>query len=312
MSYYKSGKIKFKILEILKDNPTHGYNLMSILSEKQINSQPSYLYKILRSMKENGLVIGEETPSDQGPNKEILYLTDKGEKEYYNLLIDSASAFFQLIMEANIKAISKFNIKMLNQVGFGPNELEGKVIYFYGPNIPYNLLGQIIRGIFGPLDIKIRIYIQAPKNLPENAFKSFDNTKVELILFDSRLGLRANTIDIMFILGDSLIKPLKDVIQESIDILKNDSVVFFHVRSQEKAKRPRMFFKIIQEVLKEFPVDKDKLAKIFPRTFIRKFPGKRLKKEEINSILNEHFNKVKVIEDQLFMDIFMGKNPRKS
>lgn len=74
------------LLCLLKEEQSYGYSLMENLSdfgfvEDEVNI--SVIYRKLRSMEKNNLVISSWVESEQGPNQRIYKITKQGNKELY-------------------------------------------------------------------------------------------------------------------------------------------------------------------------------------------------------------------------------------
>lgn len=72
------------LLCLLKEKKSYGYSLMEDLSkfgftEDEVNI--SIIYRKLRSMEKENLVVSSWSESDQGPNKRTYEITDKGRQE---------------------------------------------------------------------------------------------------------------------------------------------------------------------------------------------------------------------------------------
>ncbi|WGS64954.1 PadR family transcriptional regulator [Marinitoga aeolica] len=67
------------LLLFLKDNPTHGYSLISKLKELgfEIN-EPTIIYRHLKKMENFGFIYSKIMPSDEGPPKKVFFITDLG------------------------------------------------------------------------------------------------------------------------------------------------------------------------------------------------------------------------------------------
>lgn len=82
--------IELPILGLLKERPTHGYDLKQRLDTiLGFTWQPSYgsLYPMLRKMEERGLVTKALGPKGPGPQKQIYRLTPAGEARLRELLL---------------------------------------------------------------------------------------------------------------------------------------------------------------------------------------------------------------------------------
>lgn len=77
------------ILSLLTEEETHGYNLLERLVqcefiEKETNI--SIIYRALRIMEKDGLVISKWEESNQGPKKRLYEITSKGNRELDSLI----------------------------------------------------------------------------------------------------------------------------------------------------------------------------------------------------------------------------------
>ena len=73
--------IQPSILLTLKGKPSHGYELIQNISQFEFiegNAPPGMIYRHLREMEDNGLVISEWKTDEAGPAKRIYRLTTEG------------------------------------------------------------------------------------------------------------------------------------------------------------------------------------------------------------------------------------------
>ncbi|MGD9975432.1 MAG: PadR family transcriptional regulator [Desulfatirhabdiaceae bacterium] len=74
--------IQPSILMTLKEKPSHGYDLIQNISQFEFiegNAPPGMIYRHLREMEDNGLVVSEWNTDDVGPAKRIYRLTSEGD-----------------------------------------------------------------------------------------------------------------------------------------------------------------------------------------------------------------------------------------
>ncbi|MCA1623789.1 MAG: PadR family transcriptional regulator [Acidobacteria bacterium] len=73
----RRGDIKFHLLEILKDAPRHGYEIISELETRSGGYRPSpgSVYPTLQMLEEGGYLTGEQVEG-----KKVYTITDKGRK----------------------------------------------------------------------------------------------------------------------------------------------------------------------------------------------------------------------------------------
>ena len=68
------------LLLLLKESPAHGYELLERLREFSIERDPGGLYRTLRAMEHERLVVSSWEPSFTGPDRRRYELTDTGER----------------------------------------------------------------------------------------------------------------------------------------------------------------------------------------------------------------------------------------
>jgi len=69
------------ILLLLAEEPAHGYELIGRLSDfgiDQSSTDPSVLYRCLRTMESEGVLSSKLDPSGSGPARKVYELTDEG------------------------------------------------------------------------------------------------------------------------------------------------------------------------------------------------------------------------------------------
>lgn len=69
------------VLLLLRDQESHGYELMGRLSDLGVDVPPTTggLYRSLRTMAEEGLVTSYWSTPDRGPARRVYVITEKGE-----------------------------------------------------------------------------------------------------------------------------------------------------------------------------------------------------------------------------------------
>jgi PadR family transcriptional regulator, regulatory protein PadR len=73
------GLIQPRLLLLLAQKPAHGYELMEVISqEDEPTTDPGNLYRILRAMEQDGLVISDWDTSGGGPARRIYQIADQG------------------------------------------------------------------------------------------------------------------------------------------------------------------------------------------------------------------------------------------
>lgn len=89
--YNKAGRfVEACLLCLLKEEKSYGYSLIERLAEFGVDADSiniSIIYRRLRNMENDDLVISSWIESDQGPNKRIYEITDAGILELDNWII---------------------------------------------------------------------------------------------------------------------------------------------------------------------------------------------------------------------------------
>jgi poly-beta-hydroxybutyrate-responsive repressor len=81
------GFIQPRLLLLLAQKPTHGYELMDALRSVQGDenlSDPGLLYRTLRQFEQDGLVTSSWDTDGHGPARRVYQITDSG-REYLDL-----------------------------------------------------------------------------------------------------------------------------------------------------------------------------------------------------------------------------------
>lgn len=109
----RRGDIKFLLLEILKDNPKHGYEIISDLESQSGGYRPSpgSVYPTLQMLEEGGYLTGEQVEG-----KKVYTMTEAGIK----LLEERGAKPF----EANPKMAQAFEIRK-SLMKFGSAVMDG-------------------------------------------------------------------------------------------------------------------------------------------------------------------------------------------
>ncbi len=107
LKYNKGRFIEACLLCLLKENKSYGYSLMENLSnfgfeKDEVNI--SIIYRRLRGMEEENLVISSWSESDQGPQKRVYEITDEGIRE-----LDNWIDFLTSRKKRITKIINKYN-----------------------------------------------------------------------------------------------------------------------------------------------------------------------------------------------------------
>ncbi|MFX1449588.1 MAG: PadR family transcriptional regulator [Promethearchaeota archaeon] len=306
----KSDKIRFRILRILKDFPTHGYNLYLMLSKEDLVNNPSELYKILRSFKKKGLIVGEGSKSPQGPNRTIYSLTEKGLDEYYSQVIDSADNFFELMIEANSTTIVETIKEGTRRLNFDIEKIENKKIFIDSFQIAHRLQSNLVHKLLIPLKRKNHVYLQS-KVMNEHELMYFKDGILDIRMLDENLSIKSHMMDIIFAFGRTSKDLFENHLNEILKILKNDGILFLFIRRRENIREPKIFKVFIDDLFKNVPKKQhEKLQQIIPFHHSTEFLENPLKDNEIKDLLLNYFENVELLPLPAFLSVILAKKPK--
>ncbi len=87
----KAGRfVEACLLNLLKEEKSYGYSLMERLAEFGLDEDSiniSIIYRRLRNMEKDNLVVSSWSDSDQGPKKRMYQITDQGLLELDNWIL---------------------------------------------------------------------------------------------------------------------------------------------------------------------------------------------------------------------------------
>lgn len=287
----RSEIVRFEVLKLLKEAPTHGYDLFLLIQDKDpdLIKQVSDLYKILRGMKKDGLIKENEEESKHGPNKKILELTSDGIDEYYDRVLEMAKAFFELLSEANAGFMRQFDEIALSELGLDSNFFENKSIFIPADDKPVFMVIRFIKNILVPFNLPMKLYLQIDSEANHRLFWSIEKSKIDLQLIDTNLRLKDESIDIILFAIPELREILIDKVKKYKKYLKKGGICLFLCRENPDRSHPRVmrgFFQG-QSIFQGMPEKyKSKLAEFFP-TFRNIKNGKRYEVNHSQNILND-------------------------
>ncbi len=96
------------LLALLLEEPAHGYVLIERLEEMGLSFKGvpyAVVYRMLRTMEEDGLITSQWDISGNGPSKRIYHVTNEG-KKYLKMWVRRAKNNLQ-VMEEMISKIEK-------------------------------------------------------------------------------------------------------------------------------------------------------------------------------------------------------------
>jgi DNA-binding PadR family transcriptional regulator len=306
----KSEKIRFRTLKILKDFPTHGYNLYLMLSEEGLVNNASELYKILRSFKKKGFIIGESLKSPQGPNRTIYSLTEKGLNEYYSQVIESANNFFELMIEANSITIADAVKEGTKKLDFDIEKIENKKIFIDSFKIAHRLQSNLIHKLLIPLKKKNQVYLHS-KIMNEHELMFFKESILDIRILDENLIIKPHIMDIIFTFGRTSKDIFENHIIEILKTLKKDGILFLFIRRRENVREPKIFKVFIDDLFKNIPEKQHKkLQELIPFHHSTEFTENPLQDNEIKDLLLNYFENVELIPLPAFLSVILAKKSK--
>jgi DNA-binding PadR family transcriptional regulator len=194
----KSTEVRFAILKNLALGPGHGYDLFTILKAEFEIKNASELYKVLRGLKDEGLITQASLETSGGREREILELTPKGFEAYYQELLKASKNFLDLISETAIRRLGEGIVKRLE-------ELEYRTIFettesvFVHLSIALERQLQLINQVSRHFKKHPVIYIQ-PGSAEQS---SLDLLKVtpRIHVLDRNVTIKPGSIDVAVVFG---------------------------------------------------------------------------------------------------------------
>lgn len=82
--------LKHTVLGCISKFPAHGYDMLRNIFKDFLEQRPEVnkgqLYTLLQRMEKEGLIERELVPQDKAPNRKLIKITPRGEKEFYRWL----------------------------------------------------------------------------------------------------------------------------------------------------------------------------------------------------------------------------------
>lgn len=78
------GDLPALVLAVLSKQPLHGYGIareVKLLSDDALTLKEAALYPALRTLEQEGLIVGQWQPQEKGADRKVYTLTDRGAQE---------------------------------------------------------------------------------------------------------------------------------------------------------------------------------------------------------------------------------------
>jgi DNA-binding PadR family transcriptional regulator len=307
----KAEFIRFEILKNLNRQPTHGYELFTMLYGMQVVKNRAQVYKFIKTMKKEGLLRAD--PPSKGdiaaPQKEILRVTEKGREIYLEELLGLLIRHRDILVERTLRKVSQQTFEQLGNLPIS-TDLRNKVIFIeygdYWPLSRYEL--HFIFAFFEHHAEGAHIYIRRASKDP--VFLPPWNKSIEIIEIPFEKGLPANFADAIIALGFDQ----KSLLHEKLDgptswtrSLKPDGVLILAYALELQRFEKENYYALLAE---EFdPPYKER----FYRAIGMKMPmlmkqDNALKNSEIEATLMKFCGKVRQYSIMGQYDAFLGMN----
>ncbi len=194
----KSTEVRFAILKNLALGPGHGYDLYTILkSEFEIKSA-SELYKVLRALKDEGLVTQASVTTSGGREREILELTPKGFEAYYQGLLTASKYFLDLISETAIRKLGEGIAKRLQELDLSAI-FDNTESVFVHLSIPLERQLQLINQVSRYLKKDPVFYIEPDPT--DTTSLDFVKASPRIHVLDRNTTIKPGSIDLALVFG---------------------------------------------------------------------------------------------------------------
>lgn len=197
----KSNEVRFAILKNLSMGPGHGYDLFTLFKNDLEIKNPSELYKIIRGLKEEGLVRVASVEKSGGREREILELSPAGFETYYQELIKASKNFLDLISETGIRKLGEGVVRRLKEMSMDSIFEETESI-FVDLAIPIERKLQLLNQMMFNFKKSPTIYIQRPRTAENEAI--FLKSSPRIHFLDENMVIKPGTIDLVLLFGPIL------------------------------------------------------------------------------------------------------------
>ena len=299
----KSNDLLVNVLKKLNYNPDHGYNIYTKLKEDCQIKNPSELYKILRNMESKGLIEVIAIEKENGRNRKILAITQKGRDKYYNIILNSAFIcvdllYDALVYRANILIAKKFKEKRYRKYFETENTILADL------EIPIEHQMNFLKEFAGLFKEKQRVYLPNPY-LKNQKFRQLPDN-LEYTILDEHMSLKPNSVDVIFSTG-CLFYPRIEGPESWIDLLKPDGKVILLLFSKPFRNATDNAFYLVKLLVKSL-IDQEMSKEAIPdfltgflknqsETAIPTFP-------KIKQVLSKYFDKINVLDEKAQLNYF--------
>ncbi|NMC04507.1 MAG: hypothetical protein GYA24_04805 [Candidatus Lokiarchaeota archaeon] len=194
----KSNEVRFAILKNLALGPGYGYDLFTIMKDEFEIKNASELYKILRAMKEEGLVSKTSLETTGGREREILKLTPKGFETYYQGLLKASKYFLDLISETAIRRLGEGFVKRIEEMDYR-TILDDTGSIFVQLSISIERQLQLINQVSKYFKKNPVIYVQ-PGNRDQTGLE-FVKASPRIHVLDKNVSVKPGSIDLVVVFG---------------------------------------------------------------------------------------------------------------
>ena len=314
----RTDDVRFAILKSLSLGPSHGYNLFQQLKDEYEIKNPSELYKLLRTMKDEGLIKVLSADTSTGREREILELSQDGFEAYYESLFLASRKFFDLISETAIRRISEIAIRQVSADTRLRDRIVAAESILLDLSLPLERQLQILNQIYRNFVKSPVVYVRTrgiPANDPLLA-KSIQSVR----FIDENLALKPQSIDLMLMLGPVLKdtfsgKPGPD--QGMLYTLKPDAILVVATMREDLRFLTPNLLQGIENLFKDLfdePVATKLQESLSQLLFSGLLYNDKTSNTDITNILGTHFNTVQRLDYtsgnvRSIFDIFIAQEP---
>jgi DNA-binding PadR family transcriptional regulator len=194
----KSTEVRFAILKNLALGPGHGYDLFTVLKAEFEIKNASELYKVLRALKDEGLITQMSLETSGGREREILELTPKGFEAYYQELLKASKYFLDLISETAIRKLGEGIVKRLKELDFSAI-FEDTESVFVHLSISLERQLQLINQVSPYLKKNPVFYIQPGSSVSSSL--DFAKASPRIHVLDRNVTIKPGSIDLVLVFG---------------------------------------------------------------------------------------------------------------
>ncbi len=283
MTIAKKDEIAKLVTRVLLYGELSGYSVFKEVLEKGVEVRPNYLYMILGEMRSRGLLSARWVRLHKGPRRHLYALSEKGRQEFQRMVKDSLVTMMDAYTEANLKARDVHDhansIRTSFKVYGVPFPGGGDKVVIATPEFDPLICLPLGFRVMSEMFPSSSIVVVKPAGL------KFYEDRRNVVYIDGQrhdMPLKDGFADYLMLEGIPREASVKDTVQESARVLKNNGHLLLRVpKVMTEEQKPR-FTNFAEFAMKQYY---DTLEESRP-----------IDLEELRGLLSEHFETQRQVE----------------